>query len=113
MKWLIKLYPSRKLRLKTNLKPWIDSETISSIRRMDKLFKKHSKSGLETDKDHFKSAKMALQNAISKKSFFEEKIEKNANNSREPWKALKCLEMKSGKVNQSKVSLKNDGAIQF
>ena len=36
--------------------------------------------GLETDKDNFQSAKMALQKAISKKekSFFQEKIEKGA-----------------------------------
>ena len=47
------LYPSKKLRLKTNSKPWIDSETISAICRMDKLFKKHKKSGLQTDKDQF------------------------------------------------------------
>ena len=58
---------------------------------------------------------MALQKAISKKkkSFFQEKIEKNANNSKELWKALKSLGMKSGKVNQSKIALKSNGAIQF
>ena len=45
---------------------------------------------------------MALQKAISKKKksfFFQEKIEENANNSKEVWKALKSLGMKSGKVN--------------
>ena len=58
---------------------------------------------------------MALQKATSKKkkSVFQEKIEKNANNSKELWKALKSLEMKSGKINQSKIVLKNDGAIQL
>ena len=81
----------------------------------DKIFKKYKKSGLETDKDHFRSAKMALQKAISKKKkyFFQEKTEKNANNSKELWKAFKSLGIKSGKVNQSKIALKNDGAIQF
>ena len=75
------LCPSKKLRLKANSKRWIDSETISAISRRDKLYKKYKKSGLETDKDHFLSAKIALQKAISKKkkSFFQEKIEKNAN----------------------------------
>ena len=109
------LCPSKKIRLKANSKPWIDSETISAIRRRDKRFKKCKKSGLETDKDHFQSAKMALQKAISKKKkyFFSRKIEKNANNSNELWKALKSLGMKSGKVNQSKIGLKNDGAIQY
>ena len=58
---------------------------------------------------------MALPKAISKKnkSFFQEKIEKNANNSKELSKALKSLGIKSGKVNQLKIALKNDGAIQF
>ena len=45
--------PSKKLRLNADSKPWIDSETISAIRRRDKLFKKYKKSGLETDNDHF------------------------------------------------------------
>ena len=56
---------------------------------------------------------MALQKAISKKkkSFFQRKIEKNANNSKELRKALKSSRMKSGKVNQSRIALKNGGAI--
>ena len=72
------LCPRKKLRLKANSKPWIDSETISEIRRCDKLFKKYKKSGLETNKDHFPSIKMALQKAISKKknSFFQKKNRK-------------------------------------
>ena len=96
--------------MKANAKPWIDSERFSAILR---LFKKYKKSDLETDKDHFRSAKMALQKTISKKkkSVFQENIEKNANNSKKLWKALKPLRMKSGKVNQSKIALKNDGAI--
>ena len=66
------LCPSKGLRLKANSKHWIDSETVSAMRRRYKLFKKYKKIGLETDKDHFRSAKMALQKAISKKkkSFF-------------------------------------------
>ena len=101
--------------MKASSKPWLDSETISAIRRRGKLLKKYKESGLETDKDHFWLAKMALQKAISKKkkSYFQEKIEKNANNSKEVRKALKSLGMKSDKVNQSKIALKKDGAIQF
>ena len=58
---------------------------------------------------------MALQKAISKKKvfFFQEKIEKNVSNFKELWKALKSLGMKSGKVNQPKIALKNNGAIQL
>ena len=101
--------------MKANSKPWMDSETTSAIRRRNRLFEKYKKSGLETDKDHFRSAKMALQKTISKKkkSFFQEKIETNANNSKKLWKAFKSLGIKSGKVNQSKIALKNDGAIQI
>ena len=43
------LCPTKKLRLKVNSKPWIDSATISAIHRWDKLFKKYKKSGVETD----------------------------------------------------------------
>ena len=32
---------------------------------------------------------------------------------KELWRALKSLRMKSGKANQSKSALKNDGAFQF
>ena len=59
------LWPSKKLRLKANSKPWIDSETISAV-----IFKKYKKCGLETDKDHFRPAKMAVQKTISKKKNF-------------------------------------------
>ena len=77
------LCPSKKLGSKDNSKPWIDPETISAIRRRDKLFKKYKRSGLETDQDLSRSAKMADQKAISqkKKSFFQEKIAKNAKES--------------------------------
>ena len=107
------LCPNKELRLKANSKPWIDFEIISAVRRRDKLFKKYKKFGLETD--HFWSARMALKKAISKKKkfFFQEKIEKNANNSKELWEALKSLVTKSGIVNQSKIALKNDGAISI
>ena len=63
---------------------------------------------METDKDHFQSPNMALQKAISKKMkpYFQEKIKKNANNSKELWQPLKPLGMKSGKVNQNLLSKK-------
>ena len=58
---------------------------------------------------------MALQKTIpkKKKSYFQEKIEKNANNSKELWKAFKSLGMKSGIVNQSKIALKKDDLTQY
>lgn len=83
------LCPCKKLKLKTSSKPSIDCETFSAIRRRDKHLKKYKKFGLETDKDHFRSTKMTLQEAISKKirSYFQGKIEKKANNSKKLWKA--------------------------
>ena len=47
--------PSKKIRVKANLKPWFDNQ------RRDKLYKKFKHFGLETDKDNFKVAKMHLQ----------------------------------------------------
>ena len=57
---------------------------------------------------------MALQKSISKKIkvfFFQEKPENNANSSKELWKTLKSLGMKSGKVNHSKIPFKSDCSI--
>ena len=58
---------------------------------------------------------MALQKDISmkKRSFIQEKIEKNDNNSKKLWKAVKSLWITSGKANQSKLRLKYHGGIQF
>ena len=61
------LCPSIKSRLKASSKHWTDSETISTIRRRDKLFKKYNKFSLETEKYHFRSTRIALHKAISKK----------------------------------------------
>ena len=56
---------------------------------------------METDKDK------------KNKSCFQEKIEKNPNSSKKLRKTFTSLGMKSNKVNQSKIALKKDGAIQF
>ena len=47
---------------------------------------------------------MALQRAMLKKneSYFQEKVEKNANDFKEIWKALKSLGIRSGKLNRPK-----------
>ena len=44
-----------------------DSETVSGIRKRNKYFKIYKKSGLETDKDYFQLAKMAIQSYIKGK----------------------------------------------
>ena len=93
----------------------MDSEIFSAIQKRDKLYKKFKKSGLETDKDLFRAAKISVQKAIKqkKKEYFHTKIEENTGNSKELWKVLKSLGLNSNKVNQSKISLKKDGVIQF
>ena len=105
--------PSKKIRVKANSKPWFDNQIVSAIQRRDKLYTKFKHSGLETDKDNFKIAKMHLQKMIlkEKKSYFEEELGKNRNKPKELWKTLKSLS--SGKSRQSKIFLNKDGSIQF
>ena len=43
--------PSKKIRVKTNSKPWLDNQIVSATQKRDKLFKKFKYAGLETDKD--------------------------------------------------------------
>ena len=88
---------------------------VSAIQRRDKLYKNFKHSGLETDKDNYKVAKMHLQKMIlkKKKSYFEEELGKNRNKPKELWKILKSLGLSSDKARQSKISLNKDGAIQF
>ena len=71
--------------------------------------------GLETDKDLLKAAKISLKNITQKKkrTFFQDKLKENSNNSEELWKTLKSLGMHSKNVNQSKIYLKQNGATQF
>ena len=54
---------------------------MSAIQKWDKLYKKFKHSGLESDKDNFKVAKIHLQKMIlkKKKSYFEEEVAKNRN----------------------------------
>ena len=67
--------------------------------------------GLETDKDLLKAAKISLKNITQKKkrTFFQDKLKENSNNSKELWKTLKSLGMNSKIVNQSKICLKENG----
>ena len=63
---------------------------------------KFKHSGLETDKDNFKVAKMHLQKTIlkKKKSYFEEELGKNRNKPKELWKTLNSLGLSSHKARQ-------------
>ena len=70
---------------------------------------------LETDKDLLKAAKLSLKNIIQKKkkTFFQDKLKENSNNSKELWKTLKSLGMNTKNGNQSKICLKENGVTQF
>ena len=61
--------------MKANSKPWFDNQIVSARQRWDKLYTKFKHSGLETDRDNFKVAKMHLQKIIlkKKKSYFGKK----------------------------------------
>ena len=85
--------PLKKIRVKANSKPSFDNQIVSAIHRRDKLCKKFEHSGLETDKDDFKVAKMHLQKLIPKKKkyYFEEELGKNRNKQKEIWKNLKSF----------------------
>ena len=71
--------------MKINSKSWFDNQIVSPIQRRDKLYKTFKHSGLETDKDNFKVAKMHLQKMIlkKKKCYFEQELGKNRNKSKE------------------------------
>ena len=53
--------PSKIVRVKANSKPWFDNQIVSAIQRREKLNKKFNYSGLKSDEDNFKVAKMHLQ----------------------------------------------------
>ena len=109
------LCPSKKRRIKGNTKAWFDSEVISIINKRDNYYKNIKSSGLETDKDFLKAAKISLKNIIQKKkrTSFQDKLKEISNSSKELWKTLKSLGMNSKNVNQSKICLKENGVTQF
>ena len=105
----------KKIRIKGNTKAWFGSELISILNKRDDYYKTFKSSGLETDKDLLKAAKISLKNIIQKKkrTFLQDKLKENSNNSKKLWKILKSLGMNSKDVNQSKICLKEDGFTQF
>ena len=99
--------------MKANSKPWFDNQIVSAIQRWDRLYEKFKHSGLETDKDNFKVAKMHLQKMIlkKKKSYFEEELSQNRSKPKEFWKTLKSLILSSDKAIKSKIILRK--TVQF
>ena len=91
------LYPSKKVRIKGNTKPWFDSEVISIVNKHGACYKKFKSPGLETDKDILRATRELLKNTIQKKKkiFFQDKLQANSKHSKELWKTLKSLGLKS------------------
>ena len=105
----------KKIRVKGNTKAWFDSEVISIITKSDDYHKKFKSSGLETGKDLLKAARISLKNISQKKkrTFFQDKLKGNSNNSKGLWKTLKSLGMNSKNVSQLKIYLNEDGVMRF
>ena len=60
--------PLKQIRVKTNTKPWFDSEILSAINVRDKLRKKYKKSGLHIDFEMFKNAQKRAKQITKIKS---------------------------------------------
>ena len=82
--------PLKQIRVKTNTKPWFDSEILSAINVRDKLRKKYKKSGLQIDFEMFKDAqKRAKQiTKIKKCSYVKDQLKTNIAKPSKLWKVL-------------------------
>ena len=102
--------PLKQIRLKTNTKPWFDSEVLEKIRIRDKSRKKYKKSGLQIDFDLFKNAqKLAKKITKSKKcDYFKNQLQANIAKPSKLWKVLKSIGVSSSSSETSKVCLKGE-----
>ena len=103
------LYPSKKIRIKGNTKPWFDSEVISIVNKRDTCYKQIKSSGLE---NILRATKQFLKTTTQKKKrmFFQDNLQKNSN---EFWMTLKSLGINPKKEGQSKICLREDDVIEF
>ena len=106
------LYPSKKVRIKGNTKPWFDSEVISIVNKRDACYKQVKSSGLE---NILRATKQFLKTTIQKQKrmFFQHNLQKNSKSSNEFWMTLKSLGINSKKEGQSKICLREDDVIEF
>ena len=54
----------RTLRVKSNTKPWFDTDVWNAVEYLDKHYKKFKQSGKEIDKNNFKYAKCSLKKLL-------------------------------------------------
>ena len=87
---------------------------IGLIRKRDKLLKKNE-TKLNVDYDYFKEQRNTVQREIKRKkaNYVKEQLQKNTNNQKELWKALKNLSMPCQVDLQSKICLRKNNFLQF
>ena len=80
MKVVDEIAPS-KIRIKNNMKEWLDREISELIHAREKLFLKFKKSKPHTDEENYKKVKYQVQNLIRKKKreFYESNLRQKIN----------------------------------
>ena len=91
-----------------NIKSWVKKTGINSIKVSNILI-------LEVIRIILKSLKCTCRKWYwkKKKSYFKKELAKTRNKPKELWKTLKPLSLSSDKARKSKISLTEDGTIQF
>ena len=107
--------PIKDIRIKGNTKPWFDSNMIGLVRKRDKLKKKFWHTKLHVDYENFKEQRNIVQKEIKRKraNNVKEQLQKNTNNPKELWKALKNLGMQCNVSHQPKICPRENNLLQF
>ena len=85
--------PMKDIRLKTNSKPWFDSDILEAIRVRDKLKKLFLRTKLHVDHERFKKQRNSAQQKIKNKktNFIRNQLQKNTKKPKEIRKVLKNI----------------------
>ena len=88
---------------------------IGLIRKRDKLKKMYLHTKLHVDYEYFKEQRNIVQREIKRKkaTYVKEQLQKDTNNPKELWKALKNLGMPSQVSHQLKICLRGNILLQF
>ena len=109
------VWPIRTWRVKSNTKPWFHIYVLNAIRNRDKHYKNSSNQAGKLIRAILNMQNLHLKKIVhnKKKLHFAEKIAKNKNNPKEPWRTLKSLVVPSKGGKQSKIPLKENGVVSF
>ena len=107
--------PIKDICIKGNTKPWLDSNMIGLLRKRDKLEKRFLHTKMHIDYEYFKEQRDRVQREIKRKkvNYVKEQLQKNTNNLKELWKALKNLGMQCKVSHQPKIFLRENNLLQF